>query len=102
MTGLQRLREVAEAATPRPWHRYGRNAVGVQTGGGNVALTDGADREGNAEHIATFDPPMVLALLDVAEAASGAAASAFALNVHEHPGMDALYAALERLREVSS
>jgi hypothetical protein len=48
-----------------------------------------------AEHIATFDPPTVLALLDVAE---------LCIRNHDHRGFApcAACAALDRLREVSS
>ena len=86
---LQALRVTAEAATPGPWERrlydgvrdsksrivkvieppneYGYDRV--------VSMADYLTRE-NAEHIATFDPPTALALLDRLEAAEKVIADA--------------------------
>lgn len=58
------LRETATAANPGPWLRIGRRVLWWH-GTMKVSLT-GADGEigrFDAEHIATFDPPTVLALL---------------------------------------
>lgn len=79
---LTQLREVAEAATPGPWVTAGRTAVesvhdcSPQHDCRGIAATSGMSRhpvrpaeEADATHIATFDPPTVLALLDRLEAA---------------------------------
>ena len=99
---LDRLRQVAEAATPGRWLRDGSSDV--FSGGcgctGELVATSRPDmgqlpteaQSANALHIATFDPPTVRALLDVAEAA---------WTVEFHRGSE-LSAALDRLREVSS
>lgn len=75
---LSALRKVAEAATPGPW-----SALGTGRSGGDhwyvcdegeaiasISAQDGineAQREPDATHMATFDPPTVLALLDELE-----------------------------------
>lgn len=59
------LREIAAAANPGPWVRNGRRVLWPH-GTMKVSLTtaDGEIGRFDAEHIATFDPPTVLALLD--------------------------------------
>ena len=69
---LARLREVAEAATPGPWTDVPMGSEGsIVTAGGNThrtALKPATCREfSDATHIATFDPPTALALLDEVE-----------------------------------
>ena len=69
---LDRLREVAEAAIPRPWRWSPGDTLEPPSvrGGGFMVVAEIMDgNPADAEFIATFDPPMVLALLDVAEAA---------------------------------
>lgn len=81
MNDLTKLREIAEAATPGPW------ACGMTTFGDpqegpthacvrvenadwwdNIAVIEGsAEGDLNMAHIAAFDPPTVLALLDEIE-----------------------------------
>ena len=105
---LNRLREVASLA----------GACGTYSGRWNsvrsgAALYVGSDNEMGhiaevvpwaaelAEHIATFDPPMVLALLDVAEAADAALTEPDVELVEALARTDALADALDRLREVT-
>lgn len=82
MTDLKVLREVAEKATPGPWEvlgqalqNGGRLAPIIKTVYGSpyndeseltpiTMLGQGRRQMDNAEFVATFDPPMVLALLD--------------------------------------
>lgn len=77
---LAKLREIAEAATPgpwiSPWHLECENAeeYGFYAANGEKVVGlfwfDGYHlecSEENARHIATFDPPTVLALLDEIE-----------------------------------
>ncbi len=71
---LAELRRIAEAATPGPYE-----VVGLDGYGGPYALrmqhrsgrtwygVEGIKRREDAEHIATFDPPTVLALLNEIE-----------------------------------
>ena len=76
---LNRLRQVAENATDGPWHVYDRGVgfhiVTDPDDPHRTQLPDGfrtdLGRVEDAAHIATFDPPTVKALLDVAEAAEG-------------------------------
>ncbi|MDF1603379.1 ead/Ea22-like family protein [Nocardioides sp. YIM 152315] len=84
MTAIDRaeLRRVAEAATPGVWVAWG-NSIAYDTGhcgGGGCDVGYGhepgcsLDRLGEASepdaaHIAAFDPPTVLALLDALDAA---------------------------------
>src|SRR5690606_26615746 len=73
---LAELRRIAEAATPGPWRISGdgpvdrfviasteRDHIAETTRGGSFTNEDLA----NAYHIATFDPPTVLALLNEIE-----------------------------------
>lgn len=85
---VSKLRETAEAATPGPWQTDGPFWVDPFDGRTDKAetragVTAGADRklvmpgewetkDADAEHIATFDPPTVLALLDRLERAEAA------------------------------
>ena len=110
---MRRLREIAEAATPGPWESrcYGlaKDSWGVHSEQyGAVAIT-GTDlgepgAKVDAEHMAAFDPPTVLALLDVAEAASLHTDDEDSCITYPPCG-DCRYclldAALARLREVS-
>ena len=59
---LAGMRRVAEAATPGPWEAFG--ATPVMAPSRPVCAIWGPDQEYDATHIATFDPPTVLALLD--------------------------------------
>lgn len=74
---LERMRRVAEGATPGPWN------LTPDEGGVADLVADGMfiatldDRD--APHIATFDPPTVLALLDRLEAAEARVARVEAL-----------------------
>ncbi|TLK56296.1 ead/Ea22-like family protein [Glutamicibacter sp. V16R2B1] len=80
--GLDQLRQVAKRATPGPWARKGTAVLGPRepwdlgTGPARIIAAQmpwQRDRmEANAEHVATFDPPTVLALIDRAEAAEAA------------------------------
>ncbi len=63
---LPHLRSVVAAATPGPWVHEPFMSGQVSEGGGCVAT---AENLNNAEHIATFDPPTCLALLDAIETA---------------------------------
>lgn len=69
MSDLQRLREIAEAATPGPWEwrdEFGASSLGPIHGNySGVVLINNADEQ----YIQTFNPSLVKALLDVAEAA---------------------------------
>jgi hypothetical protein len=75
---LAALRQVAEAATPGPWvHEgadYDRPSRNVraqhQQGWPLQGVAYNVGRTADAAHIATFDPPTVLALLDLAERAT--------------------------------
>lgn len=82
---IQRLREVAEAATEGPWeHRFDEYGDDWRLGGseGRLIHTVGpreyshvaldSEYGPEAEHIATFDPPTVLELLDRLERAEAA------------------------------
>lgn len=75
---VKRLRKVAEAATPGPWSACVRNslmAVTTADGGLSVSTVGMPEHPGaieDAGHIAAFDPPTVLALLDRLEAAEAA------------------------------
>lgn len=79
---LAALKKIAEAATEGPWEAQ----EGFKTGGGRVLTpdgyalpgcfncgeNDGVYEEADARHIAAFDPPTALALIDRAEAAESA------------------------------
>jgi hypothetical protein len=82
---IERLREVARAATPGPWlwcpwdlHPTQRRVTVAVFNEAEDLVADvrpEGERErdmADAEYIATFDPPTVLALLDRLEAAEGA------------------------------
>lgn len=78
---LDALRQVAEAATPGPWEhgtgdwchmsgwQIGRPDAGSMDGFRPIAFTGTENYDDDAAHIATFDPPTVLALIDALEAA---------------------------------
>jgi hypothetical protein len=75
---LDRLEAIAKAATPGPWRNAGHDGHGgmrvesIQWQIGYVSRA-GGKQEANAEHIATFSPSRVLALLAVARAATALA-----------------------------
>ena len=79
MSGLtDRLRQVAGQATPGPWEprQYGvyGDTHGVHATGHHGIATTGTDdgttgAKADAVHIATFDPVLVEAMLDVIDAA---------------------------------
>lgn len=81
-TNLDELRKVAEAATPGPWTRDGVGVLGAREdwdlgkGPARIMAAQMPWRrermEANAEHVATFDPPTVLALLSRLEQAEQA------------------------------
>ena len=75
---LTKLREIAEAATPGPWVS-GQTTFGDPAGGpthvcvrqegspwtDHLVVTEGSTHSGlDAHHIAMFDPPTALALID--------------------------------------
>lgn len=86
MTDLAQLRQIAEAATPGKWHYIPKTfhgddtelTAGVTAGDGTAVVCisalaeEGIENPIDALHIATFDPPTVLRLLAVAEAAATA------------------------------
>jgi hypothetical protein len=76
------LRKIAEAATPGPWYEVVNDMIGglavspnnkpcsqLDTRNGEGTVADLLNADADATHIATFDPPTILALLDVVEAA---------------------------------
>lgn len=80
---LDNLRKIAEAATPGPWETlggqgpFGTHAVCHRMEQGTlveIAYRDAHFDKANAVHIATFDPPTVLALLTRLEQAEQAVA----------------------------
>jgi len=77
------LRKIAEAATPGPWYEVVNDLIGglavspnnkpcsqLDTRNGEGTVADLLNADADATHIATFDPPTILALLDVVDAAS--------------------------------
>lgn len=65
---LTELRELAETATPGPWSQAGAIG-GVRVNGprGNWVAGSTLGTHQDASHIAAFDPPTALALLDEVE-----------------------------------
>lgn len=110
---LEKLKALAQEATPGPWHwtwdgagqpgRVGKTlpCEPVEDCGYNshcIALTQEAgrfDQQANAAFIAAADPATVLRLLAVVEAAKVAAHPVTYLDVRD--GLDALRAALDAL-----
>jgi hypothetical protein len=88
MTDLTELRRIAEAATPGPWFQ-GRDGRHYESDLDVYSEREPSDTShdiathiwsvADAAHIATFDPPTVLALLDRLERAEKAIADALAL-----------------------
>ena len=82
---LTQLREIAEVATPAPWKasmvrveidadNARRGGCVIREGGSGIVFmaVDGPGiLEVDATHIATFDPPTVLALIDEIERLQG-------------------------------
>lgn len=101
MSAIGRLRTIAEQASEGPWSASGYDDAPTVYGAayrGTWVVADVRDGGLNDEtFIATFDPPTVLALLDVAEAAEHVAAPGF--DIANNAALDA---SLDRLREVSS
>ena len=74
---LTQLREIAEAATSGPWHYIGIDFRGERShstkgAAGSVVAFAGYGPDGgmsnlNATHIAAFDPPTAIALIDELE-----------------------------------
>lgn len=113
---MRSLREIAEAATLGPWVLASEEYAGItdhtilngKVGAGQHAIATSSSvfsrRAGDdAEFIAAFDPTTVLALLDVAEAASELNDVSRALGDGGVRDADftALSEALDRLREVA-
>lgn len=78
MKDLNEWRKVAEAATPGPWMEFHENGTPGEyeaficppaTGAHLVKYAPMDQRDKDALHIATFDPPTVLALLSRLEQA---------------------------------
>lgn len=72
---LDTLRKTAEAATPGPWEASDRGIGYEVHDASGYELNSGMREtftESDATHIATFDPPTVLELIDRAEAAERA------------------------------
>ena len=108
MSGLtDRLRQVAGQATPGPWaHDDGRPWVWNWVWNEELRVASGW-REDEARFVATFDPVLVAAMLDVIDAAEG-------VECHRRSGRERMdfgpcrecggcltVAALARFREVS-
>lgn len=91
---LDKLRQVAANATPGPWAVYDRG-IGYEVHDANGYELNGGMREtfteADATHIATFDPPTALALIDRAERAEQAVQRVreAALEMANHPMPDA-------------
>lgn len=68
-----RLRAVAEAATPGPWDaELNGGVVAYRNEGRPDIVSDYCEAKEDAAHIAAFDPPTVLALLDALDAVHAA------------------------------
>ena len=97
---LKKLREVAMAATPGPWHRNIPPASHYNTifSGRNthvLALTPNNKHvEANAEFVTEFNPQTILALLDAYEASARDAES---LRDELHDANEAYASALREL-----
>jgi len=91
---LDQLRQAAERATPGPWAVYDRG-IGYEVHDANGYELNGGMREtfteADATHIATFDPPTVLALIDRVEAAEQAVERAKAADALQRRDKGALY-----------
>jgi hypothetical protein len=97
-TTMEKLRKVAEQATEGSWRADYDN---VWSEGPGIWVCEACDGHSTAEHIATFDPPTVLALLDVAEAAEAAVDLWTSDRPHDDDGQTArLHQAVDRLRAV--
>jgi hypothetical protein len=109
---IQHLRESAEARSGGQRGRAWRLALDsngnahVRDGHGNWLVnpttSQGFNRPEDAEYIATFDPRTVLALLDVAEAADAIRGLIVGVEGQDDHLADAIQAAIDRLREVTS
>ena len=72
MSGLtDRLRQVAGQATPGPWERLPlkNDVVGPRGADGGAPVVGYGTVPANSTHIATFDPVLVSAMLDVIDLA---------------------------------
>lgn len=100
---LDRLREVAKKATPGPWTLIGGGEY-LTPIGLMVAPDDGGVWPEDATHIAAFDPPTVLALLDrVAELEAKVARvnAEYARHVCDRDALADKVARLEALRQAA-
>ena len=112
MNDLTKLREIANAATPGPWERgmttfgdprEGATHACVRVEGAHwtdhLVVSDGCDEaDRDMAHIAAFDPPTVLALIDRLEAAEAKVERVEAL-VEKEPGRSEGEIKAEALRE---
>jgi hypothetical protein len=93
-TAIERLRELAEGATPGPWEIDDGLMLYTETPRGTLTLLEmGSENtcdEANGRFIATANPAVVLALLDVVEAAERVAGG----NEQVRAAMEALTEAL--------
>ena len=113
MTKLERIEQLAKAATPGPWlysnHDEGRSRIDWNTQGVNPLFVEGYNPTvGDWSHgdftaqdwqyISRVDPQTVLALVAVVKAAKGVAESPNAdVGDIEFEDLQALYLALEAL-----
>ena len=101
-----RLRSVVEQATPGPWGLQGRWLVSTHPAMHQRTLehVDGSgwDHDGDLDYIATFDPALVDALLDVVEAAEQVSKNGLVIDDRVVERVIALLdGTLVRLREVA-
>ena len=73
---LAKARAIAAAATPAPWGAadggsFGGWWISLNGDPSNVTIAAVPLKLADADHIATFDPPTVLAMLDAIEAIEG-------------------------------
>ena len=73
---ISELRKITAAATPGPWGAadggsFGGWWISLNGDPSNVTIAAVPIKLADADHIATFDPPTVLAMLDAIEAAEG-------------------------------
>lgn len=109
MEDLKELSRIAEAATPGPWETlggqgpFGTHAVCHRMEQGTlveIAYRDAHFDKTNATHIATFDPPTVLALLTRLEQAEKNAETYQTLYEQRAESLEQAEQAVQRVREV--
>lgn len=76
---LDHLRRVAEAATPGPWEQERDGHIVCEATVRGDLVAEASHWTTDAAHIAAFDPPTVLALIDRLEAAEAKVARVAAL-----------------------